>query len=355
MKKIVCFLISAVLLAAMLSVFAVPASAAEDEGTLTVTEDMTLSGTHAYSVINVSGTFIVGGLTALDPFAGEYISAPDEQKPCCLTIESGAAITVNQQLYVSNGSAVTIESGATLISGVIDVSGGSTLTVKSGAKVTIDNYLKMDKKSTLTVESGATLICTGAQLHTILGSTVSIKSGATATFNSEVGVVGNGVLEIEPGAVVTTGNGFSTVSSGVVNFGGVLKGKWNNFDPSGFNFLPGGTVDVTCAEERYATELVGKIKGDYPNEVANNTLSINCEEQDGVWRVTAHLHAYPEYDTCCGEAYLWGDTGTGSMLSEGNLVIICTVAALVIGLGGGFFLGTKKKKKTATPDGESNK
>lgn len=42
-----------------------------------------------------------------------------------------------------------------------------------------------------------------------------------------------------------------------------------------------------------------------------------------------------------------------SMLSQGSLTIICTVsAAVVFGLGG-FFLGTKKKKKTAVADGEN--
>ena len=44
---------------------------------------------------------------------------------------------------------------------------------------------------------------------------------------------------------------------------------------------------------------------------------------------------------------------TASTLSEGSLVIICTVAvAVVFGLGG-FFLGTKKKKKPALASGEN--
>ena len=43
----------------------------------------------------------------------------------------------------------------------------------------------------------------------------------------------------------------------------------------------------------------------------------------------------------------------GSMLSQGSLTIICTVsAAVVFGLGG-YFLGTKKKKKTAVASGEN--
>ena len=332
MKKITSLLLTVALLAAMLTVFAVPASAAE---TLDVEKNLTLSDTQTYEAINLECANIHGTMN----------------EPFCLTIGSGAVITVNRQLSVLDGCSVTIESGATLIGGNINMEYGSTLTIKSGATVTIDK-LKVRKESTLTVESGATLICTDGQLHTIEGSTVSIKSGATATFNSEVYVEGNGVLEIEPGAVVTIGNGFLTLSPGVVNFGGVLKGKWNNYDPSGFNFLPGGTVDVTCAQKRDATNLVGKIKGDYPNEVANNTLSINCEEQDGVWRVTAHLHAYPEYDTCCGEAYLWGDTGTGSTLSEGSIAIITAVAGLAVGLVGGLLLG-RKKKKTAPAGGEN--
>ena len=41
-----------------------------------------------------------------------------------------------------------------------------------------------------------------------------------------------------------------------------------------------------------------------------------------------------------------------SILSEGNLTIIVGIAALAIGLGGGFFIGTKKKqKKPAAADG----
>ena len=51
--------------------------------------------------------------------------------------------------------------------------------------------------------------------------------------------------------------------------------------------------------------------------------------------------------TCsyCGEKLSEG--GTASTISEGNMVIVCTAAALAVGLGGGYFLGNKKKKEKA--------
>lgn len=46
--------------------------------------------------------------------------------------------------------------------------------------------------------------------------------------------------------------------------------------------------------------------------------------------------------------------GLGSVLSEGSWTIICTIAALALGLGGGFFIGMKKKMKPAVADGTDN-
>ena len=43
----------------------------------------------------------------------------------------------------------------------------------------------------------------------------------------------------------------------------------------------------------------------------------------------------------------------GSTLSEGNMTIIAVIAAAAIFGFGGFFLGTKKKKKTALASGEN--
>ena len=68
--------------------------------------------------------------------------------------------------------------------------------------------------------------------------------------------------------------------------------------------------------------------------------------QAGVCR---HQGSDPEVCKLCGETITGGE---GSILSEGSLTIICTVAAAVVFGLGGFFLGTKKKKP-ALAEGEN--
>ena len=60
--------------------------------------------------------------------------------------------------------------------------------------------------------------------------------------------------------------------------------------------------------------------------------------QAGVCR---HQGSDPEVCKLCGETITGGE---GSILSEGSLTIICTVAAAVVFGLGGFILGTKKKE-----------
>ena len=180
MKKFASLLLTAVLLAAMPTVFAVPASAA---GSLTVNagEEKIIKGNEEYGKIYVSGVLVVEKDAVLTADSLEMYTGG------ALLIESGAkikakAIELGKYQYVPSGA--TIECEETL-------SGPTKMRLESGATL----KAKRLKRVNLTVCAGATVETTSmdsSQLElygtmknpedmafsTTLGRTVSYHDGA---------------------------------------------------------------------------------------------------------------------------------------------------------------------------------
>ena len=281
MKKITSLLMAALMLAAMLSVFALPASAAE---VLYVEEDTVISGEQTYFYLSVYGKR----------------NADFTYTPCDLTIESGASVTCDEDFNINNGCTVTIKSGASVTCNSFSVECGSTVIIENGASVTCGELA------------------------------VFSNSGAKST------------VTVEPGAVLTV-NGYISVYD-ILNLGGVLTGKGEIRANNNINLLTGGTVDleITNDTDFYVKDFVTILQQYAPNAKYEQTA-------DGTYRVTAHKHLYNGTCYCTEDS---SDTvgGEGSTLSEGSLTIICTATALALGLGGGFFIG-RKKKNPATANG----
>ena len=149
-------------------------------------------------------------------------------------------------------------------------------------------------------------------------------------------------VTIAKGAAVTVEEGF--YNDGTVHVLGTLTVKQHE-DNS-------GTVHVGCG---------GTLEGNTGGTVTHDEHRFDngiCQNCGFVDKVT-HKHIYQPtavYHCACGKdapkGFVPGDS-TGSVLSEGNLTIIIAIAALVIGLGGGFLLG-KIKKKPALASGTDN-
>ncbi len=120
MKKFASLIMAAVLLATMLTVFAVPVSAV-------FITDNEISGTHIY---NEKTTFMEN-----------------------VTIKSGASVTINADAFLNDGITMKIESGATVtFNGTLRLCRmGTMLIIESGASVTINENLELKNASTLEI------------------------------------------------------------------------------------------------------------------------------------------------------------------------------------------------------------
>ena len=157
----------------------------------------------------------------------------------------------------------------------------------------------------------------------------------------------NVTLTIAKGAKVTVTNSF--INYGTINVCGTLI--FPNTVSMKLNY---GTVRVFgCGG--------GKLEGSFDDKSTVNTYNEHnfsngkCEcgyECEHKWDANTGKCTVCELvcahggDKCdiCGKELV--NLNTGSALSEGNMIIICSVATLVIGLCGGFIIGTKKKKKS---------
>ena len=345
MKKFISILLTAVLLCTLLSVFVLPASA----------EELTWTGD---KVILDSGRFtdnIVLGKTEsiFYPVIGE------ENVPCNLVITPDASVTFKGDFTVSYGSTVLIRDGAT-------VTFGGNVTIEGGCK--------------LTIEGGATVT---------FGGMLTAKNSYAEPFHAVV---------IESGAVVALNKGLKTIVSDAVKVCGTLTGKCESFSEMGILLAPGGTVDLEFTNEADAKRLVDNLQNCYETPdfspytgmmktgFGRSVVELGEEDKDaqgkqrkkledlgalytseifdphaeykevapGVWRVTAHVHAYPGCKDCGGAANGDGD-GAGSILSGGSLAIICTIVSAVVFLAVGalgMYLVMKKKKPVLA--GEKN-
>ena len=299
MKKIVSLIMTALMVCAMLTAFAVPASAA---GNLAVEEDTTISGECSYFDIDVRGKKV----------GDDIIHWKDSVIPCTLTVESGASVTC---------------------SGDLNVQYGCSITIKRGASVTCD-WLLVQDGATVTIESGASVTCSSFVVQ--FGSTVTVKSGASVTCE-ELGLIGNindreCVVTVENGASVTVSSGVAVKDRSFLDIGGTFSGKLTDLYGS-VTLLPGGTADLAAADGNMANKLVAQLQQYDEGAKAE-------QNSDGSYRVTAHRHIYAEEGICCGAEHL---KNTASTLSEGSMTVVLCVAAFALGVVG-TLLVTKKKK-----------
>ena len=396
MKKFASLLLTVALLATMLTVFAVPASAEEDPNFWT--EDKTLSDTQDIS---------------------DYINALSD-----VTVAEDANITFKDTLILSRGKTLTVKSGATVVfnkpftfttllledgASVIfndDISFRGSVTIEGGGTVTCNNELAIMDGGTLTVKGGASVIC-NKRVTIPDGCTLTVKGGATVTYTDQLNVTENSTVTIESDGILAIDmnakQSFTPVCT--LNVYGILTGSCGEIEIPNIHIFPGGTVDLT-----------GPANGDFIELLQSECPSAKYEkdlltERD---RLTAHIHLFDKNGTCCSEEYLarirekdcersstghrWRANGKcsrcgatcehiwqdgkctvcdyecphhgsicalcgeerllpengaiGSVLSEGSLAIITAVAGIVVGMAVMFFI--MKKKKPALAGGADN-
>ena len=293
MKKIVSLLLTAVLLAAMLTVFAVPASAGEyilnGEKTLDIASNETkiITESEEYDKVYVNGALELGENAQLT--TGDLIIHKDG----ALLLQQGATVKAKKISFKEGYPLFTVPSGVTIKAEEFYLP--NELTLDPGAVV---EAKKLTGASHLTVSSGATLITSGRDAGLEIDLYGTMKS-------SEFVIENFGKVHYHKGALLD------------ITFKN--PGKIMNFiDEADVE----GVADATYLERFIKNE---------------NRLYIHID------------HAFNNTCANCGEEQ--SSDLTASTLSEGSLTIIVGIAAAVVFGLGGFILGTKKKKKPAVASG----
>ena len=368
MKKFASLLLTVVLLAAMLSVFAVPASAE----TVDWTEDKTFSDTQDIS---------------------DYITAKSD-----VTVAEDANITFNDEFTLFIGKTLTVKSGATVVfNKSFALNRGTTLLLEDGASVICNDAISFS--DSVTIKGGGTVTCNN-MLTILNGGTLTVNGGATVTCTDRLDVSENRTITIENDGILAMDTAQDIDIGGALNVHGILTGCCGVIEIPNIHVFPGVTVDLKMPANE---DFIEQLQSECPS----------AKYEGG--RLTAHIHLFDKNGTCCGEEYLarirekdcersstghrWYTDGKclrcgaacehiwqdgkctvceyvcphhgsicalcgeerllpengdiGSVLSEGSLAIITAIAGIVIGLGGGFFLG-RKKKKPAVASGAEN-
>ncbi len=211
---------------------------------------------------------------------------------------------------------VTIESGANVTAKEILLNSGGSLVVKSGATVNVE-HLEIYFDTSMTIESGATVnIQEGdhQQKNLSVAGTLTI-AGELLGNNIEGSVLtGSGKILLQPGGLFD------------VTF----------FDGCFSNSLYNAVSSTDCTVARKGNRLIAETEHKY----GENGVCIRCD----------HVCDNSFHNGVCPECHAVASAGlnVGSALSEGNMAIIIGIVALVIGLGGGFFIGRKKKPALAS-------
>ena len=315
MKKFASLLLTVVLLAAMLTGFAVPASA-EDEPT-EVTPMVNQFGSK-YIKIENEGNYIITEDCEIDSL--EIGSVHTEGMNCTLTIAPGVHITATYSV-VTNATFI-IEAGATVVmvydiqnKGIINVYG----TLNFGDKCY--NWSTMNVYGTVNLSDIGFQNCDTINVHGTLDGSKSRLNMCCNMSDATINIYTDGTFKgIE-----------NSKNSGTIN------------------------ENLECHETHICDHTFG-----------DDNICTKCQRKGCYFGV--HLWKGGKCTVCqteCKNAFHNGvykcpvcDMGydatvTGSILSEGSLTIIVGVAAAVVFGLGGFFLGTKKKKKPALADGES--
>lgn len=278
MKKFVSLLMTAILLAAMLTVFAMPAFAENEP-----TEIEPKSGV---ILIDIAGNYII---------RGEYV--------------------VNN-LHID-------ESDATLT-----IAKGATVTLKSNFENfgTINVYGTLNLTDTTNKSNAGTIRIMGCIGGKLEGTVKNIMSGTVTTYDEH------------------------NFENGKCAYCGTYKCKITGKHTF---------VDGKCVCGTY--ECMGVAKHNWVNGVCS-VCNKHCDHE---WDAATGKCTVCEYvcphdgNTCveCGANIHGGEIvqnlGLGSVLSEGSLTLICSVACSVVFLAVGFLLG-RKKKKPAVVSGADN-
>ena len=287
MKKFASLLMTAVLLATMLCVFAVPASA-EEEPTEIEPDGGVIN-------IDIAGNYII---------RGEYVVINLE------VVESDVTLTI------AKGATVTVENSFNNF-GTINVCGTLNLT---------------DAREKPNAGTIRIMGCIGGKIE----GTVNNMPFTDIMFGTITGTVTTyDVHNFENGKC----------ACGTYECMGVAKHNW---------------VNGVCSACNVKGCEIGQLKHNWVNGVCS-VCDKHCDHE---WDAATGKCTVCEYvcphdgNTCveCGANIHGGEVvqnlGLGSVLSEGSLTLIIGIAALVIGLGGGFLLG-KIKKKPALASGEN--
>ncbi len=291
MKKFVSLLMTVVMLAAMFTVFAIPAAALDLSGEL--------SGTYDDSVtINGDATVISGK-----------------------NIVFNKALTVNfvRTLTVESGASVTAKSSTTV---------QGKLIVKSGGTVEFFNYLKIDTNATL--EIGGTL-------------KGEWSASGTPSYTQNITLLHGGKIEVkfaDETKAKTFAEGLKNYKTTVTKIYGKLPYLVTAEYPCQHD--QGFTADGICNlcqwqcthDQGFTADGKCKICQWQCTHEKSITRCAVCDKE-----MTAETETTPETTPET-------EPPTASTLSEGSLTIIVGVAAAVVFGLGGFFLGRKKKKNT---------
>ena len=312
MKKFASLLISVVLLATMLTVFAVPASAeAQAIPGSKLTWELTENGTGL--TLTISGE----GAMPKELYGTDRPWNNDAGKITAVKINSGVtSISGWAFAYCTKITSLTISEGVTSIGEKAFYMCSFLKEVKIPGSVESIGVFAFEGCgfiTTLTLSEGVTSIGEGA-FSTCGLKEVTIPKTVTS-IGSEAFIACSSLKEVTiPGTVKSIGfNAFSECDPALVIHG------------------TSGT-----AAEQYANEHYIDFFG---NGKCKHFARFTCD------RCNTHL-------TRSELLKAWNSNGvTGSTLSEGSLTIICTIAAAVVFGLGGFILGTKKKKKPALAGG----
>ena len=191
------------------------------------------------------------------------------------------------------------------------------------------------------------------------GGNITVKSGATVTTGYLK--IDSNTLTIESGATVIIGEGFDSgfYDCTHVDIAGMFRGNLTQVKhvPKYTTMHPGGLFDISFKESGDAENWANVLSAYNVNRIGNRVIAHYDANnyENGVCTICYHecdnvFHA----DECPECGMIRNETpAVGSALSEGNMIIICTIAAAVVFGLGGFILGTKKKKKPALASGEN--
>ena len=323
MKKFASLLLTVVLLATMLTVFAVPASASEEQITPGNGGELKLNTYRDYGYVFSSGEF------TLKKFV---FGVGSRTLGCYVTIPEDTKVTVTSQFTNHE----TVHVYGTLILNSMPQKIG-TIIVHCPAKVIFNGGTNDTGTVTYTGHTYENGICTACGFLECTETGVhNYQNGICTLCNlCECEVTGEHTYEkgicTLCGAVECLSTGEHTYIKGFCAYCGL---------PCTHNMVNGictvcGIRDckITGKHIYYTGDLI-------PNYKRNKcTICGTICDHIGKNLVCAECHV-AEFDSK-------GNPITGSTLSEGNIWIVIAIAALVIGLGGGFFIGTKKKKKPA--------